>query len=159
MCWMLPAQWNEGKGVCGDESLRVSHGSPASPHGRCHFTQGKRLADLSKRLGLRHVVYSGLENVHQLTGGRLEVPHFDGKGVVEEYFQAIGVPTTIIRMPCYFENFLSCFRPEKAPQGDALVLGKMGPLALQLAAPTSSLLSTSSLEEPSPLWAPLQFRT
>uniref|UniRef100_A0A8B9ZLX5 NmrA-like family domain-containing protein 1 n=1 Tax=Anas platyrhynchos TaxID=8839 RepID=A0A8B9ZLX5_ANAPL len=84
--------------------------------------QGKRLADLSKRLDLRHVVYSGLENVQQLTGGRLQVPHFDGKGVVEEYFQAIGVPTTIIRMPCYFENFLSCFRPEKAPQGDAFVL-------------------------------------
>ncbi|XP_027324590.3 nmrA-like family domain-containing protein 1 [Anas platyrhynchos] len=84
--------------------------------------QGKRLADLSKRLGLRHVVYSGLENVQQLTGGRLQVPHFDGKGVVEKYFQAIGVPTTIIRMPCYFENFLSCFRPEKAPQGDAFVL-------------------------------------
>uniref|UniRef100_A0A8B9VA15 NmrA-like family domain-containing protein 1 n=1 Tax=Anas zonorhyncha TaxID=75864 RepID=A0A8B9VA15_9AVES len=107
--------------------------------------QGKRLADLSKRLGLRHVVYSGLENVQQLTGGRLQVPHFDGKGVVEEYFQAIGVPTTIIRMPCYFENFLSCFRPEKAPQGDAFVLGKTGPLALQLTAPTSSLLGTSSL--------------
>ncbi|NXI61984.1 NMRL1 protein, partial [Anseranas semipalmata] len=86
------------------------------------IVQGKRLADLSKRLGLRHVVYSGLENVKQLTGGCLEVPHFDGKGVVEEYFQAVGVPTTTIRLPCYFENFLSVFKPERAPQGDAFVL-------------------------------------
>ncbi|XP_041263568.1 nmrA-like family domain-containing protein 1 isoform X1 [Onychostruthus taczanowskii] len=85
--------------------------------------QGQRLADLSKRQGLRHVVFSGLENVHQLTGGRLEVLHFDGKGVVEEYFQKIGVPTTIIRLPFYFENFLSIFKPQKAPQGDAFVLG------------------------------------
>ncbi|NXC05070.1 NMRL1 protein, partial [Orthonyx spaldingii] len=85
--------------------------------------QGRRLADLSKRQGLRHVVFSGLENVHQLTGGRLEVLHFDGKGVVEEYFQKIGVPTTIIRLPFYFENFLSIFKPQKAPQGDSFVLG------------------------------------
>ncbi|NWU43407.1 NMRL1 protein, partial [Hylia prasina] len=84
--------------------------------------QGQRLADLSKRLGLRHVVFSGLENVHQLTGGRLEVLHFDGKGMVGEYFQKIGVPTTIIRLPFYFENFLSIFKPDKAPQGDTFVL-------------------------------------
>ncbi|NXP19571.1 NMRL1 protein, partial [Scytalopus superciliaris] len=84
--------------------------------------QGKRLADLSKRQGLRHVVFSGLENVHQLTGGRLEVLHFDGKGVVEEYFQKTGVPTTVIRLPFYFENFLTIFKPQKAPQGETFVL-------------------------------------
>ncbi|KAK2533454.1 Nmral1 [Columba guinea] len=87
------------------------------------IAQGKRLADLSKCLGLRHVIYSGLENVKQLTGGQLEVPHFDGKGVVEEYFHKIGVPTTIIRLPFYFENFLSIFKPQKVPQGHAFVLG------------------------------------
>ncbi|KAM9599592.1 nmrA-like family domain-containing protein 1 [Morphnus guianensis] len=86
------------------------------------IAQGKRLADLSKRLGLRHVVYSGLENVKQLTGGRLEVLHFDGKGMVEEYFQKLGVPTTTIRLPFYFENFLSIFKPQKVPQGDTFVL-------------------------------------
>ncbi|XP_009986917.1 PREDICTED: nmrA-like family domain-containing protein 1, partial [Tauraco erythrolophus] len=86
------------------------------------IAQGKRLADLSKRLGLRHVVYSGLENVKKLTGGQLEVPHFDSKGEVEEYFQDIGVPTTIIRLPCYFENFLSFFKPQKVPQGDTFTL-------------------------------------
>ncbi|KFV48810.1 NmrA-like family domain-containing protein 1, partial [Tyto alba] len=82
----------------------------------------QRLAALSKRLVLRHVVYSGLENVEQLTGGRLEVLHFDGKGVVEEYFQEVGVPTTTIRLPFYFENFLSIFKPQKVPQGDTFVL-------------------------------------
>ena len=88
---------------------------------RC--AQGQRLADLSKRQGLHHVVFSGLENVHKLTGGKLEVLHYDGKGVVEEYFQKIGVPTTIIRLPFYFENFLSIFKPQKK-QGDTFVLGK-----------------------------------
>ncbi|XP_015732855.1 nmrA-like family domain-containing protein 1 [Coturnix japonica] len=87
------------------------------------IAQGKRLADLSKHLGLQHVVYSGLENVKQLTKGRLEVLHFDGKGVVEEYFRAVHVPTTTVRLPFYFENFLSSFKPQKAPQGDKLLLG------------------------------------
>ncbi|XP_027539508.1 nmrA-like family domain-containing protein 1 [Neopelma chrysocephalum] len=83
--------------------------------------QGKRLADLSKQ-GLHHVVYSGLENVHKLTGGRLEVLHFDGKGEVEEYFQKTDVPATSVRLPFYFENFISIFKPQKAPQGDTFVL-------------------------------------
>ncbi|XP_051637532.1 nmrA-like family domain-containing protein 1 [Manacus candei] len=84
--------------------------------------QGKRVADLSKRQGLQHVVFSGLENVHKLTGGQLEVPHFDGKGEVEEYFHEIQAPMTSVRLPFYFENFLSDFKPQKAPQGDTFVL-------------------------------------
>uniref|UniRef100_A0A671F7F1 NmrA-like family domain-containing protein 1 n=1 Tax=Rhinolophus ferrumequinum TaxID=59479 RepID=A0A671F7F1_RHIFE len=58
--------------------------------------QGKLVADAAKRLGLQHVVYSGLENVKRLTGGKLEVGHFDGKGEVEEYFWSIGVPMTSV---------------------------------------------------------------
>ncbi|XP_045676517.1 nmrA-like family domain-containing protein 1 isoform X2 [Phyllostomus hastatus] len=40
--------------------------------------QGKLLANLAKRLGLRYVVYSGLENIKKLTAGRLAAGHFDG---------------------------------------------------------------------------------
>lgn len=43
------------------------------------------VADVAKSQGLKHVVYSGLENVKRLTNGKLEVLHFDGKGEVE-YF-------------------------------------------------------------------------
>ncbi|NWX33297.1 NMRL1 protein, partial [Notiomystis cincta] len=98
--------------------------------------QGRRLADLSKRQALSHVVFSGLENVQQLTGGQLEVLHFDGKGVVEEYFQKTGVPTTVVRLPFYFENFLSIFKPQRAQQGDSFVLElpmeDLGPVVLCL---------------------------
>ncbi|XP_054067069.1 LOW QUALITY PROTEIN: nmrA-like family domain-containing protein 1 [Rissa tridactyla] len=86
------------------------------------IARGKRLADLLKCLSLHHILYSGLENVKQLMGGRLEVLHFDGKGVVEEYFQKVGVPTSSIRLPFYFENFLSIFKLQKAAQGDTYVL-------------------------------------
>ncbi|XP_074178730.1 nmrA-like family domain-containing protein 1 isoform X3 [Rhinolophus sinicus] len=84
--------------------------------------QGKLLADLAKRLGLCYVVYSGLENIKQLTAGKLAAGHFDGKGEVEEYFRDIGVPMTSVRLPCYFENLLSYFLPQKAPDGKSYLL-------------------------------------
>lgn len=110
------------------------------------IAQGKRVADLAKRLCLSYVVYSGLENVQKLTGGQLEVPHFDAKGEVEEYFRAVGVPMTSLRMPPYFENFLTVFRPQKAadedcyelalPTGDVPVHGMaaadLGPVVVRL---------------------------
>ncbi|CAH6786750.1 Nmral1 [Phodopus roborovskii] len=83
---------------------------------------GKLLADLAKRLGLRYVVYSGLENIRKLTAGRLTAGHFDGKGEVEEYFRDIGVPMTSVRLPCYFENLLSYFLPQKAADGESYLL-------------------------------------
>ncbi|XP_053554521.1 nmrA-like family domain-containing protein 1 [Bombina bombina] len=82
-------------------------------------TQGKMVADLAKKLQVKHVVYSGLEDVKKLTGGKLEVLHFDGKGEVEEYFWKIGVPMTSVRMAFYFENFLTMMKPIKAADGQS----------------------------------------
>ncbi|XP_045849095.1 nmrA-like family domain-containing protein 1 isoform X1 [Meles meles] len=84
--------------------------------------QGKLLADLAKHLGLQYVVYSGLENIRRLTAGRLAAGHFDGKGEVEEYFRDIGVPMTSVRLPCYFENLLSYFLPQKTPDEKSYLL-------------------------------------
>ncbi|XP_069425653.1 nmrA-like family domain-containing protein 1 isoform X3 [Ovis canadensis] len=112
----------------------------------CLEPQGKLLADLAKRLGLRYVVYSGLENIKKLTAGRLTAGHFDGKGEVEEYFRDIGVPMTSVRLPCYFENLLSYFLPQKAPDGrsyllslpmgdvpmDGMSVADLGPVVLSL---------------------------
>ncbi|KAG8430679.1 hypothetical protein GDO86_020174, partial [Hymenochirus boettgeri] len=109
-------------------------------------TQGKRIADICKRLGVKHVVFSGLENVKKLTGDKLEVLHFDGKGEVEEYFRTICVPMTSVRLPCYFENILTFFRPTKAedgktyslaiPMGDVLLDGMsvadLGPVVVSI---------------------------
>ncbi|KAM6165483.1 nmrA-like family domain-containing protein 1 isoform 1-T1 [Erethizon dorsatum] len=108
--------------------------------------QGKLLADLAKRLGLHYVVYSGLENIKKLTAGRLAAGHFDGKGEVEEYFRDIGVPMTSVRLPCYFENLLSYFLPQRAPDGksyllnlpmgdipmDGMAVSDLGPVVLSL---------------------------
>lgn len=85
--------------------------------------QGKVVADVAKSQGLKHVVYSGLENVKRLTNGKLEVLHFDRKGEVEEYFWSIGVPMTSVRVAAYFENFLGPLKPVKASDGDYYTLG------------------------------------
>lgn len=84
--------------------------------------QGKVVADVAKSQGLKHVVYSGLENVKRLTNGKLEVLHFDGKGEVEEYFWSIGIPMTSVRVAAYFENFLGPLKPVKASDGDYYTL-------------------------------------
>ncbi|ERE74543.1 nmrA-like family domain-containing protein 1, partial [Cricetulus griseus] len=92
--------------------------------------QGKLVADVAKRLGLKHVVYSGLENVDRLTGGKLKVLHFDGKGEVEEYFWSIGVPMTSVRLAAYFENFLTLWKPVKTSEGHYTLVDTLVFLAL-----------------------------
>ena len=41
---------------------------------------------------MKHLVYSGLEHVEAIIGK--PCPHFDDKGIVEEYLDEIGVPNT-----------------------------------------------------------------
>ncbi|XP_075175621.1 nmrA-like family domain-containing protein 1 isoform X1 [Anomaloglossus baeobatrachus] len=86
------------------------------------LVQGKLVADISKRLALKIVVFSGLENVKKLTEGKLEVLHIDGKGEIEEYFREIGVPMTSVRLPSYYENLLTFFKPQKNKDGDGYSL-------------------------------------
>ncbi|XP_040212205.1 nmrA-like family domain-containing protein 1 [Rana temporaria] len=85
-------------------------------------TQGKLVADLAKRLGLKHIVYSGLENVKKLTGGKLGAHHFDVKGEVEEYFRHIGCHMTSVRLSFYYENFLGDYKPQKCEDGKCYAL-------------------------------------
>ena len=107
----LPYDLRLGKLPSKEDNKRKGWGGgvedPApAPQSACKFNllykastfvpQGKVVADVAKSQGLKHVVYSGLENVKRLTNGKLEVLHFDGKGEVEEYFWSIGVPMTSI---------------------------------------------------------------
>ena len=54
-----------------------------------YFIQGKNAVDACKEAGIKHLVYSGLENCVKLTGK--PVVHFDSKGVIEEYIQEEGL--------------------------------------------------------------------
>ena len=65
--------------------------------------QGKTIGDACKKEGVKHLVYSGLASVEKSIGK--SCPHLDGKAIVEEYLDEIGVPATSTRLPFYYENF------------------------------------------------------
>ena len=77
--------------------------------------QGKLIADASKKLALKHVIYSGVENSSECTNKPCQ--HFDGKALVEEYLDSIKVPNTSTRLAFYYQNFINFFPPQKNEDG------------------------------------------
>jgi uncharacterized protein YbjT (DUF2867 family) len=71
--------------------------------------QGKRQAEISKKAGVQHYVYSSVGSAHRNTG----IPHFDNKWRVEETVRSLDFPShTIIRPVFFMENFISpWFKP------------------------------------------------
>lgn len=66
--------------------------------------QGKRIAELAKRIGVEHFVYSSVGSAHRRTG----IPHFENKWRVEETVRKLGFPSYVILRPVFFmENWLS----------------------------------------------------
>lgn len=77
--------------------------------------QGKAVADASKAAGVKHLVWSGLPHVTELTNGQLKhVSHFDGKAEVSEYIESIkgSDMTATYFMPAYYmSNLLTAIKP------------------------------------------------
>jgi uncharacterized protein YbjT (DUF2867 family) len=65
--------------------------------------QGKRLAEVARRQGVQHFVYSSVGSAHLETG----IPHFDSKWRIEQAVRALKFPSHVILRPVFFmENFL-----------------------------------------------------
>ncbi|KAJ5600423.1 hypothetical protein N7450_001490 [Penicillium hetheringtonii] len=70
------------------------------------FSQGKNIADVSKAIGVSHLIFSSLHNVTEETKGRLtQVPHFDSKANVEKYIRESGVRCSFVLPGYYMSNF------------------------------------------------------
>jgi len=71
--------------------------------------QGKRLAEVAKKKGVQHFVYSSVGSAHRKTG----IPHFDNKWRVEERIRELGLPSYTILRPVFFmDNWVSpWFKP------------------------------------------------
>lgn len=66
--------------------------------------QGKRFAEIARKKGVHHFVYSSVGSAHRNTG----IPHFDNKWRVEQTVRALGFPSyTIVRPVFFMENFVS----------------------------------------------------
>lgn len=84
------------------------------------IAQGKAVVDAAKAAGVAHFVYSGLEDVEEMT--RTEdvsytVPHFDSKGRISKYAQDQGLNTTIAMYSFYADNFAGMMAPKKGEDG------------------------------------------
>jgi uncharacterized protein YbjT (DUF2867 family) len=66
--------------------------------------QGKRFAELARKAGVQHFVYSSVGSAHRNTG----IPHFDNKYRVEQTIRGLGFPSHVIVRPVFFmENLTS----------------------------------------------------
>lgn len=77
--------------------------------------QGKAAVDAAKQAGVKHLVWSSLEDVRQfpdVKAGLKEVSpghyvaHFESKAEVTEYLKTTGVPYTELLTSAYYDNFL-----------------------------------------------------
>eukprot|EP00002_Diphylleia_rotans_P031003 TRINITY_DN6419_c0_g1_i1.p2 TRINITY_DN6419_c0_g1~~TRINITY_DN6419_c0_g1_i1.p2 ORF type:complete len:307 (-),score=79.25 TRINITY_DN6419_c0_g1_i1:253-1173(-) len=98
--------------------------------------QGKNLGDAGKEAGLKHVVWSTLENVKALVGSKIKpignyvVPHFDGKGLISDYYKSIGLPVTDLYTSFYYDNWAGMMPPRKGEDGDYHIYLNVGETAM-----------------------------
>lgn len=78
--------------------------------------QAGKMARAAKAAGVKHVIWSTLEDTRKLVplsddrmptlGGKYKVPHFDEKGAADQFFIGAGVPTTFLLTSFYWENLI-----------------------------------------------------
>lgn len=94
--------------------------------------QGRNLVKAVADANVSHFIYSTLPPIEKATNGALRSPHFDLKAEHEEYARSLGIPSTFVHVPFYYENFLYFLPPKPAgdgtyqfgfPQGDTPLAG------------------------------------
>ena len=64
-----------------------------------------------------HFVFSTLPPAKRISGGELDVPHFDIKAELEEYARERVPSSTFIHVAFYYENFLNFLPPRRQEDG------------------------------------------
>jgi uncharacterized protein YbjT (DUF2867 family) len=99
--------------------------------------QVKNMASAAKSAGVKHVVWSTLEDTRQWVPledermptlmGSYKVPHFDAKGESDRYFAEAGVPTTNLLTSFYWDNLIHFgMGPKPGPDGTLTFTLPMG---------------------------------
>ncbi len=92
------------------------------------FAQASNLAHAAQRAGIRHAIWSTLEDTREWVPldndrmptlqGKYKVPHFDAKGEADHLFTDLGIPTTFLMASFYWENFIFFGSgPRRGPDG------------------------------------------
>jgi len=99
--------------------------------------QAKAMAQAAKDAGVKHVVWSTLEDTRKWVPlddprmptlqGKYKVPHFDAKGEANGFFAEAGVPTTCLNTSFYWDNLVHFgMGPKKGEDGKLSFVLPMG---------------------------------
>jgi len=99
--------------------------------------EAKNMAEAAKEAGLKHVIWSTLEDVRKWVPlddnsmptlhGKYKVPHFDGKGEADQYFIDAGVPVTFMLASYYWDNLIYFgMGPKRGADGKLAITFPMG---------------------------------
>jgi len=96
------------------------------------LAQARNMAEAAKAAGLKHVIWSTLEDTRKLVPlsddrmptlqGNYKVPHFDAKGEANQIFAQLDVPTTFLLTSFYWDNFIHFGMGPKADQSGKLAI-------------------------------------
>ena len=100
-------------------------------------TQARAMAQAAQRAGVRHVIWSTLEDTRKWVPlsdnrmptlmGQYKVPHFDAKGEADRAFAELGVPTTFLLTSFYWDNLIHFgMGPKPGPDGKLAFVLPMG---------------------------------
>ena len=101
------------------------------------MAEAKNMATAAKEAGLKHVIWSTLEDVRKWVPlddnsmpnlhGNYKVPHFDGKGASDQYFMEAGVAVTFLLASFYWDNLIYFgMGPKKGADGKLAITFPMG---------------------------------
>jgi uncharacterized protein YbjT (DUF2867 family) len=99
------------------------------------LAEARALADAARAAGVRHVVWSTLEDTRVLVPlddarmptlqGKYKVPHFDAKGEADRFFADL--PTTFLLTSFYWDNFVHFgMGPKRGPDGKLAITMPLG---------------------------------
>ncbi|MFD3406580.1 NmrA/HSCARG family protein [Kribbella sp. NPDC058693] len=121
------------------EERAIGEEDTPEARGDKEFAQADTAARAAAEAGLKHVVWSTLDDTRKFFGddtsvpslGKYKVPHFDAKADANELFVKYGVPTTLLNTTFYFEGFMSGLALSRDKDGKAIVILPMAdaPLA------------------------------
>jgi uncharacterized protein YbjT (DUF2867 family) len=123
---------------------RTPEEEKARTRAEMELAQAAAAARAAKETGLRHVVWSTLEDtrphferlgsdVPTVMGG-YKVPHFDAKGEANAFFTELGVPATFLQTTFYYEAFLIGQGPHRNENGQLVLTLPMANKTLALIA-------------------------
>ena len=93
---------------------------PTHPENSREFELGCRLADAAVQAGVEHVVFSTLENVDEISGGKLFAPHFTDKARIADHIRTLPVAHTFVMLAFFYTNLLEYYVPRM--EGDTLLM-------------------------------------